>query len=259
MWAWVKEREMPTSNRGTHTKAYTLLSNPVICAELRSYVHSNKWSMSPTRLAEFTKNTMIPTEAQKYAQHVINQEIPRGLRKYLELELFPWIHMKPGKGISLSTARAWLHREGFRFTEHKKAIYYDSHERPDVVEYCQRVFLPFMKNIHAQLVEYVVGDVNKELDKINQPGWNCVEWRLVLVAQDEMTAQANNDNGRGWVFEGEQLIKKKGVKRGMHQSDVLCSTVGHLVHASQSMDYGKNYDGYWNGELFVKQVRIIPI
>jgi hypothetical protein len=43
----------------------------------------------------------------------------------------------------------------------------------------------------------------------------------------------------------------------MHQSDVICSSIGWLKEASQSMEYRKNYEGYWNGELFVKQVWLI--
>ena len=38
------------------------------------------------------------------------------------------------------------------------------------------------------------------------------------------------------------------------ESDVICSTMGWLKAASQSLEYGKNYEGDWNGELFVKQV-----
>ena len=30
--------------------------------------------------------------------------------------------------------------------------------------------------------------------------------------------------------------------------------MGHLVDAGQSLEYGKNYNGYWNGEMFVKKV-----
>ena len=37
---------------------------------------------------------------------------------------------------------------------------------------------------------------------------------------------------------------------------MICSTVGHLVDAGVSLEYGKNYDRYWNGELFIKQVCI---
>ncbi|KAH9913281.1 uncharacterized protein B0H18DRAFT_888533, partial [Fomitopsis serialis] len=177
---WWKTRQLPVSKRGRHVKVYTLLGDPSICAEMRSYVRSNKWAMDPAKLAEFSQQTMVPAAAEAYAKQIVKQEIPQGLKRYLELELFPRIHFKPGRGISLRTARRWLHREGFRFMEHKKA---------------------------------------------------------------------------SWVLEGEQPLKKKGQGRGMHQSEVICSTVGWLTDAGQSMEYGKNYEGYWTGELFVKQVR----
>jgi len=34
--------------------------------------------------------------------------------------------------------------EGFQYTQHKKAIYYDRHDQLDVVKYQQEVFLPAM-------------------------------------------------------------------------------------------------------------------
>ena len=246
---WVQDRELPTSQKGCHIKAFTLLSDPTICAELRSYVRSNKWAMDPEKLTEFSKNNLVPTAAKQYLQHLVTHEMPAGLKKYLEIELFPRIHLKVGKGISLRTARRWLHHEGFRYIEHKKSLYYDGHERPDVVHYRQNVFLPAMLQYRSRLVEYMPGDVENEAEK-----GNCVERRLVTVAHDEMTAQANDGKAKSWVWEREHAIKKKGVGRGIHQSDVICSTVGWLKDASQSLEYGKNYDGYWNGELFVKQV-----
>ncbi|EIW56251.1 uncharacterized protein TRAVEDRAFT_22553 [Trametes versicolor FP-101664 SS1] len=75
-----------------------------------------------------------------------------------------------------------------------------------------------------------------------------------------MTVQANDGKAKSWVPDGEYPLKKKGVGRGIHRSDVICSTVGLLEEAGQSMEYGKNYEGYWTGELFVKQLqeKIIP-
>jgi len=43
------------------------------------------------------------------------------------------------------------------------------------------------------------------------------------------------------------------LRSNIHQSEVICSTVGHLTEAGQTLEYGKNYEGYWTGELFVKQ------
>src|SRR6202040_3054250 len=206
--------------------------------------------MNLAKLAAFTRDELIPAEAEKYAHQIIDKEMPAGLKKYLEVELFPHIHLKVGKGICLSTARRWLHREGFRYMKYSKGLYYDGHNRPDVLDYRQKHFLPAMQQYRLQMVEYKIGEVETELIKQLQPG----ERRIVLVAHDEATMQANDGDKEGWVLDGEQPLKKKGVGRGLHQSDVICSTYGWLKGASVTMEYGKNYEGYWTGELFVKQV-----
>lgn len=247
---WIKHCELPESNRGRHIKVFTLLSDPAVCAELQSYVRLNKWAMNPAKLAAFTRDELIPTEAEKYAHQIIDKEMPVGLKKYLEVELFLRIHLKIRKEISLSTAHQWLHREGFRYMKYKKGLYYDGHDRPDVLDYHQNQFLLAMQQYRSHLVEYKIREVETEIIKQLKPG----ERRLVLVAHDESTMQANDGEEEGWVLDGEQPLRKKGVGRGLHQSNVICSTYGWLKGASVTMEYGKNYDGYWTGELFVKQV-----
>lgn len=76
VWDWMKHHELPVLERGCHIKVYTLLSNPAICADLWAHVQSNKWSMNPLKLTEFTKNKMIPLEANKYLYHIIDKEMP---------------------------------------------------------------------------------------------------------------------------------------------------------------------------------------
>ncbi|KIL57051.1 hypothetical protein M378DRAFT_33779, partial [Amanita muscaria Koide BX008] len=173
---WLKDRELPMSLKGNHAKTFSLLDDPAIRAELRSYVRSNKWCMDPKRLAEFSKDNMVTPTAEKYLRNIIQSEMPRGLKIYMDVELFPRVHLKVGRGVSLRTTRRWL---------------------------------------------------------------------------------SNDGKGKSWVLEGEHPLKKKGVGRGIHQSDVICSTVGWLREASQTLEYGKNYDGYWNGELFLVE-KIIP-
>ena len=108
-----------------------------------------------------------------------------------------------------------------------------------------------MARYFSRLVRYQPGAVDKEV----LPS-NFVERPLVLVAQDEMTAQAHDTVLKSWVLGDEHALRKKGVGRGLHQSDVICSTVGWLQDASQTLEYGKNYEGYWTGEMFVKQVSL---
>ncbi|KAG1727295.1 uncharacterized protein EDB91DRAFT_1061178 [Suillus paluster] len=175
---WVSEHKLPESLQGRHAKVYSLLSDPAIAAELRAYIRSNKWAMNPDKLVQFSQNKLIPAEADKYLKHVVDEEMPCGLKRYMELEIFPCIHLKVSHGISLNTAR--------RF--------------------------------------------------------------------------ANDAVDQYWVFEDEFRLRKKGAGRGLHRSDVICSTIGHLVEAGESLEYGKNYDGYWRGEHFCNQLKdkIIP-
>ncbi|KAJ3553136.1 hypothetical protein NP233_g12718 [Leucocoprinus birnbaumii] len=251
--AWLDHRELPSSRRGCHSKVYSLLDDPEICTELRAYLRSNKWSMNPHKVTLFAQDKLIPEEASKY---LIDDEMPSALTQYLDLELLPRLQIKAKKGVSLRTARRWLHKEGFRYSAHKKAVYYDGHEREDVVDYRQNVFIPQMRAYERRLVKFEVGNVENEVPLNLEPG----ERPLVLVAQDEMTAQCNDGQQWSWIWKGEQPLKKKGVGRGLHQSDVIASTVGWLKDASRTLEYGKNYEGYWNGELFVKQIKeqIIP-
>lgn len=101
--------------------------------------------MNPQKLADFTQQRLLPEVADRY----------------LEVELFPRIHFKVGRGISLRTARRWLHKEGFRYMLFRKGLYFDGHERPDVVIYRQVDFLPAMAKHHPRLVEYAVGNVGE--------------------------------------------------------------------------------------------------
>jgi hypothetical protein len=137
------------------------------------------------------------------SRHSKNNEMLKGLKKYMELELFPRVHMKVGRGISLNSARCWLQKEGFKFISHQKGLYFDGHDRPDVVKYQQEVVLKTMEIHSDRIVQYVVGSVEKEVEK--HPS-NFVERRVVLCAHDEMTAQANDSRVKSWVFEDQHSL-----------------------------------------------------
>ena len=87
---------LPKSRRGRHWKTFTPLDDPAICMELRSFVRSNKWS---EKLKNFTRDNTLSASEQKYLHNVVDNEIPQGLKRYMELELFPRIQLKVTKGI----------------------------------------------------------------------------------------------------------------------------------------------------------------
>jgi len=107
-----------------------------------------------------------PTKREQlHGQHTLldNQAILLGVRKYLAAQGLGTItpcelcrHVNEvicltlgltGKNalISERTAITWLHKLGYSYTEVRKGLYFDGHERPDVVE-AQVKFLEKMKN-----------------------------------------------------------------------------------------------------------------
>ena len=90
--AYIKKRVLPTSARGHHTKVYSLLSNPEIAAELCAYLHSNLWASNSEMLQKFTQDKLFGQAAEIYVKHITEEEMPRGLKEYMEIELLPRIH-----------------------------------------------------------------------------------------------------------------------------------------------------------------------
>ena len=77
----------------------------------------------------------------------------------------------------------------------------------------------------------------------------------MLCCHDEMMAWADDGRKQGWVMNGTQPLQQKCLGRGLHQIEVTCLTVSWMKDARQCLEYGKKYDGYWSGEMFVQQVQ----
>lgn len=56
--------------------------------------------------------------------------------------------------IRARTARRWLAKMGFSYTGIKKGVYIDGHEREDVVDYRNKVFLPKWEKYFSQMVTF---------------------------------------------------------------------------------------------------------
>lgn len=80
MKKWVTACELPESSRGSersHVKVYSLLKDPTIRAELRSYPRTNKWtwSMDLAKLSEYVKMMSI-AGTEKYVHNLVDEEMP---------------------------------------------------------------------------------------------------------------------------------------------------------------------------------------
>lgn len=126
------------------------------------------------------------------------------------------------KKLSLSarTALKWLHRLGYNWKEVKKGIYKDGHERPNVVEYRQEVFIKTLEELKARMPYPKLDDQGEVID---------IEWpelapgaRLCIpITHDECTCNANDGPHHQWIKGEEYPLRKKSRGQGLHISEFL--------------------------------------
>jgi len=165
---------------------------------------------------------------------------------------------------------------GFSHQDVKKNVYFDGHERDDVVEYRKT----FVKEWRELSRRFVIFHDDGSWEK--PPGLLQGEKPLVLVTHDESTFNVNDGKRKLWMEEGKQPLRPKGKGKGVMVSGFLTpggvlrvpSTTtdeellsdptwprdnNHpLREAIHYLEYGK--DNYWTGEKMVDHTRrIIPI
>ncbi|KIJ25471.1 hypothetical protein M422DRAFT_273562, partial [Sphaerobolus stellatus SS14] len=240
--------------------------------------------------------TLPPATAGKHNAHpsLLNDErISQAVRRYLTVladgEITPLILQRQvnniiipslgldlaGEKISESCARRWLIKLGYEMKEVKKAMYVDGHERPDVVKYRNQFLTEISKNAHLRRTY-----CDEDLEPI-EPTLGCGEKLHVPIFHDESTCHANQQRRRVWVREGKMPLRKKGDRHAIHISDFIVEQTGRLVLNEKQRKFndnlpvnerlpttdareiiypGKNYDGWWNMESLIAQIKkTIPI
>ncbi|CAG8516857.1 3182_t:CDS:2, partial [Dentiscutata heterogama] len=86
---------------------------------------------------------------------------PRALKMHIEEAILPKIENAKNT-ISEKMCRIYMHALGYKYDERKKGVYYDGHERPDVVAYrkgwLERMFRykMYMKDFVGDMLEIVI-------------------------------------------------------------------------------------------------------
>lgn len=161
-----------------------------------------------------------------------------------------------------------MHRLTFNFKPVSKGLYYDGHERADVVLYRQE----YNKRIN-QYIEREVTYIGENMDEIVYPTLKGSTREIVRVYQDECTLHTGEENSKAWLSDKDCDIKRKSEGKLMHLSDFtekkhgrLClpsnmqSTIPHRDAAIVTYP-GVNGDSYWNCSQLIEQLktRAIPI
>jgi len=170
-------------------------------------------------------------------------------------------HHRKRKGIRARTARRWLARLGFQWTDVRKGVYIDGHERPDVIE--ERVrFLEQLEGLQPYLVEF--DEFGRITPKVYPRGCEVggLHPPVILVTHDESTLNSNEARSRVWKAPESTYLRPKGRGRGIMISDFLLPC-GRLtaesltieqrrslqipLHASKTFEFGsQNHASYWS-------------
>jgi len=127
------------------------------------------------------------------------------------------------KTISSRSSRRWLRKLAFKWKEVRKGVYNDGHERDDVKQYWNEIFLPFLRELQPALMKW-----DQDLCPIsNQQLLSGELAPVVMVTQDECTFNANDGRHFIWTHEDHQPLRKKGRGQGLHVSDLL-TPIGRL-------------------------------
>ena len=135
IWAtqWENNEEITVSRRGKHAKTRNQLTEGDNFNELRTWILLNhKYTITPSILRRHINNVFLPANGIKFS-------------------------------ISESTAGRWLHALGWIYSEAKKGLYFDGHERPDVKEY-REIFLVQMEEYEKRMITVDANDQTKIIE-----------------------------------------------------------------------------------------------
>ncbi|KZT20128.1 hypothetical protein NEOLEDRAFT_1076194 [Neolentinus lepideus HHB14362 ss-1] len=168
--------------------------------------------------------------------------------QYLETpEMRERLNLK--KPISERTAQRWIHNMGYRWKKEPKGQYKDGHERQDVVDYRQNVFLPRWLKLEART--RIWNTDGSEADESATRETRRARW-IVIWHHDESIFYANDRRHLRWVNNDESAKPYvKGEGASVMFADFVSPDYGWLrsedgmEEARVTWKPGKNRDGYF--------------
>jgi hypothetical protein len=125
---------------------------------------------------------------------------PKKFMHGLNDTILPSLGIVPSKPLCERTARRWLVKLGWSRTVIRKGVYLDGHERPDVIDYREKVFLPQMKEFERRMAKYQGPDLIRI-----EPELRVGERELICEFHDESCAHGFETQTSAWYFFIETL------------------------------------------------------
>jgi hypothetical protein len=142
------------------------------------------------------KDERVQAAARTHLSSVPTGEVtPKQFHRALNKCILPSLGFNLTDGLSERTVRQWLLLLGWRRTRVKKGVYMDGHERPDIVEYRNNVFLPLMALYKTRMVQWKAKGVGL---MCIEPDLRPEEKRVIAVFQDESSFHVNDNKQTLW-------------------------------------------------------------
>ena len=212
----VLEMELQSA-RGRHPKRHSMMSDDVFRKQVKQYVLEHGYVKGRPNLT---------------LQHLVE-----------------WVKESYGVEVCTSTVSLWLHDIGFSYKQFSKGVYFDGHEREDVVEE-RKAYL-------AKLASY-----NGRMWTSHSPAPNPLCRPVIKLFHDESTFYANADQSFFWTDGSKQCLKQKSLGQAIMVSDFLDEVGGLLEYGGEKARLLLEHqtDGYFNNEMLLTQVeKVITI
>jgi hypothetical protein len=236
IWAkcWIEHGILPKSLQGCHQKIKSIIDDEDVIERSLLFIREKGGKVTPKQYQTFVKQ-----------------------------ELFSQLGIEESKkSISIKTSCVWLRKLGLVPQSKKKGIYFDGHEREDVIEY-RKEFLDKML-IYEKFMPIFEGENMEQQNPLLLPN----EKLHIFVTHDECLFYANDDRPIVWAPIGEPPLRKKGQGKSIMVSDFLLETDGRLklneneillhseipVEARKFLRPEKNEEGWWTAEHLLDQV-----
>ncbi len=156
-----------------------------------------------------------------------------------------WINSTYNTTVHEETARRWLGVLGFSQVHHQKGVYFDGHDRDDVVAY-RNEFLARMDNLDNRSIKF--DGIAPELQAGEKP--------LIRVVHDKSTYFANCDQSYFWGDEIPNLLRQKFLRSSIMISDFVAEVSGFVRNGSDMarVSLETQRDGYFNSDQLLAQV-----
>lgn len=201
-----------SSQRGSHSKLTSLINDEVFSLEAAKYIREHGYQKGAPNL---TIDTFVK-----------------------------WVEDVHDKRICVGTASAWMHKLGFDYRQFSKGVYFDGHDRADVVE--DRIkYCTLLKELEPRIL---TSDTNtSEIRSTERP--------IIRLFHDESTFYSNADQTFHWTDNKVQALKQKSLGQAIMVSDFISEVDGYLRHGDQeAREYLEHQtQGYWTNDLVIKQ------